>query len=256
MNTDLHEILTDFLHTLKEVDVLLSSAEQCVTEEDKYPAFNKSALLLLSGKFENFVEVLTEEYISQVSSLNLRSSIVPEAMKLHHSYAILSKVDSHKNNGKLDEVKQILNEIGEMWTRDTSIGTLNIECKFSYGKHGDKELQKLLAPIGIRDVFADVDVYVVEESIGDEPATKKVDFRGAFNSVVHMRNNILHQNASPSLTHVTVREYKLVFQGFAQALVRVLDNTLDSLIGTAAGQINGTATIALAGSDLPTVSPQ
>ena len=112
---------------------------------------------------------------------------------------------------------------------DVAFNQLRIECKFAYGKHGEKELVKLFSPIGIEDVFTEVEVFIPGESLGDELTKKKVDFKGVFNSVMHMRNNILHQDASPSLTHESIREYKLAFQGFAEAVTNVLDNNLNTL---------------------------
>lgn len=233
MNSELQDALDDFARTLEEVEILLSSAEVCIGEEAKYAAYNKSALLLLSGKFENFAELIAEEYVFLVNKLNLRSSILPEAMRLHHTYSIISKLDKFKNLSQFDEVKKILTEIGSIWVSDINFNQLIIECKFAYGKHGEKELLKLFSPIGMSDVFAEVEVFIPGETIGDEQARKRVDFKGVFNSVINMRNNILHQDATPSLTHESIREYMLVFRDFAESLVNVLNNNLNNLVRVA-----------------------
>lgn len=233
MNVEFQSVLNEFLLTLEEVDILLSSAEACIGLEAKYAAYNKSALLLLSGKFENFVEIIAEEYVYLVNNLNLRSSLLPEAMRLHHTFSIIGELQRYKNTSQLAEVKKLLSEIGSIWVSDVSFDHLNIDCKFSYGKHGEKELMDLFSPIGIKDVFSEVEVFIVDEGIGDERTMKRVDFKGVFNSVMNMRNNILHQNASPNLTHGSIREYELIFQGFAKAVIDVMDTQLDALIAAA-----------------------
>ena len=235
MNSELQDSLSDFLRTLEEVDILLSSAEECIHEETKYAAYNKSALLLLSGKFENFVETITEQYVFLVNKLNLRSSLLPEEMRLHHTYAIIDKLSKKsKNSSQSDEVKRMLSEIGSIWVSDTNFNQLNIDCKFAYGKHGESELVKLFKPIGIKDVFLEVEVFIPDSNSDDFSAEKrKVDFKGIFNSVMNMRNNILHQDASPSLTDKSIREYKLSFQSFAEAVTNKLDNNLNKLIEVA-----------------------
>lgn len=237
MNPELQDTLNEFLLTLEEVDILLSSAEKSISEETKYATYNKSALLLLSGKFENFVELVAEEYIFLVNNLNLRSSLLPETIKLNHTYSIIKQLDKQLERGiSLDEsgtITRLLNEIGQIWVLDAAFNKLNINCKFSYGKHGEKELVKLFSPLGISDIFAEVEVSIPDENIGNEQTQKKVDVKGIFNSVMNMRNNILHQNASPSLTHKSVRDYKFALQGFAEAVCVVLDNKLNLLIDAA-----------------------
>lgn len=229
MHSDLEVVLNDFLNTLKEVDILLEAAESSVSEEIKYAAYNKSALLLLSGKFENFIESIAEQFVFIVNQLKLPSSLIPETMRLHHTLGMLNKIESYKNAGKSDEIKKILSAISPIWITDIEFNELKIECKFAYGKHGENELKKLFIPLGFEDIFIKVEVLIPDENIVDTAALKKIDFKGVFNSVMGMRNNILHQNASPNLNHQTVRDYQIVFKSFSNALVNVLDMEINSL---------------------------
>jgi hypothetical protein len=229
MNEELQSVQDEFLLSLAEVDILLSSAEACTKDEAKYAAYNKSALLLLSGKFENFVEAVAEEYVFIVNNLNLRSSKIPDVMKLHHSYALLNKLENARKNGQ-DDAKKILEEIGAVWVTNVNFNKLDIECKFNYGKHGEKELKKLFIPIGIDDIFEAVEINFCKENVEDDEKLQKIDFKGVFNSVMNMRNNILHQNASPNLTLDRIREYQGIFKMFAAALVVLLDNYYTQLI--------------------------
>lgn len=232
MHSDLEVVLNDFLSTLKEVDILLAAAESCVSEEIKYAVYNKSALLLLSGKFENFIESIAEQFVFIVNQLRLPSNLIPETMRLHHTLGMLNKIESYKNAGRSDEMKKIFSAISPIWITNIEFSELKIECKFTYGKHGENELKKLFIPLGFEDIFIQVKVYIPDENIVDTVALKRIDFKGVFNSVMGMRNNILHQNASPNLNHQTVREYQIVFKSFSNALVDVLDTQINSLSQT------------------------
>jgi hypothetical protein len=44
---------------------------------------------------------------------------------------------------------------------------------------------------------------------------KPIDFKGVFNSVTAMRNNILHADASPNLNTNQIREFRRHFENFA-----------------------------------------
>ena len=95
---------------------------------------------------------------------------------------------------------------------------------------GNSQIVKnALHGLGIEDVFLQVEVLIPDENMVDMTALKKIDFKGMFNSVMGMRNNILHQNASPNLTHDTVRKYQIVFESFSKALANVLDANINSL---------------------------
>lgn len=233
MHSDLESVLSDFTSTLKEVSVLLIAAETCVEEEIKYATYNKSALLLLSGKFENFIEVLAEQYLYIVNSLKLRSSLIPKAMRIHHTLGMLDEIMDYRNAGKYDEIIKRFPNLSSLWVVDVEFDELRFECKFNYGKHGESELKQLFSPLGIDDVFSQIDVFIFDENTPDGSSLKKIDFKGVFNSVMWMRNNILHQNASPSLTHISVGEYKIVFENFSKALTDSLDKKLTELMETA-----------------------
>ncbi len=231
MHADIEAVLQDFLNTLEEVTILLLAAEDSVADEVKYAVYNKSALLLLSGKFENYIESVAEQYVFIVNQLNLPANRIPDILRLHHALGILSKVDLHRNNGRADEIKKIFSEVSSIWITELTFNSLKIDCKFTYGKHGENELKKLFVPLGIEDVFVRVKVFVPEENLSDGLlTTREVDFKGVFNSVMGTRNNILHQNASPNLTHTAIKGYQSAFEVFSRALAQELDSYISALL--------------------------
>ncbi len=231
MNADWESLLTDFIATLREVDILLVSAESSVADEVKHATFNKSALLLLSCKFENFVELLVEQYVYAINTFRLPSDRIPEPLRLHHTFQVLGKIEQQRNSGQIDVVKQAFCDIATLWITSNPFDQLTVDNKFAYGKHGEKELIKLFRPIGINDVFAEIEVNVHDDTSENGADFKRVDFKGMFNSVMNMRNNILHQNATPSLTPGTIRDYKIAFECFSENIVAKLSASLQAFEG-------------------------
>lgn len=217
----------EFISTLEEVAVLLDAADSHEENEIEYAAFNKSALLLLTGKFENFAESIAEDYIACINNLQPCCTLIPHNLRLQHTFKMLADLETYKKKNKQAEAIDAFLELGSLWVSDRNFTNLNVDCKFSYGKHGESELKKLFSKIGIDNLFEEVQVFKCQETFfGNDNSRIRVDFKGTFNSITGMRNNILHQNASPSLTTPMVRNFKEEFQLFAQELETHLNNEL------------------------------
>jgi len=233
----------EFVNALKEVQILLKSAEASVefrnSEPERYIAYIKAAILLMAGKFENFLESVVVEYVDEVNQMKLASSAIPHHLRLYHSFNLLKEFDSLKAPQKHEKTRGIFESLGILWGKDDAFDALDIECKFAYGKHGEAEVQKLFKIVGIDDVFAAIDVMVTDDSNSEEEVSVliKVDFKGIFNSVSHIRNNIIHQDASPSITPGDVRKYMAALEAFAQELSLHLRNSLDKLAENPVGAV-------------------
>jgi hypothetical protein len=219
----------DFISTLTEVQVLLRAAELHERNETEYAAFNKSALLLLASKFENFAESIAEDYIACINSLQLCYELISHELKLRHTFKTLANIENYKLKHKKVDAVSTFTKLGELWSSNSNCTDLNVDCKFSYGKHGEAELSKLFSAIGIDNIFEKIQVIKQQETILDNTPAIEADFKGTFNSVNWIRNNILHQDASPSLTTRMVRDYEEEFKIFARELEKYLNNELFQL---------------------------
>lgn len=230
MNEELFDVLDEFHETLIEVEVLIDSAERDQQDQKRYSTYLKSALLLLSGKFENFVELAADTYVYLLNKNNIVASKIPERIRLKHTYVVLDNIQKKKNIPASErDIIRMLNEIGAIWIQaDQPFSNLQLECKFSYGKHGSEELIKLFSVIGIENIFDQVDVMLPDAT--DPNILTKIDFKGTFNSITGMRNNILHQNASPNLTYVDVKNNLLIIKSFSTGLTNLLDSTINALV--------------------------
>jgi hypothetical protein len=90
---------------------------------------------------------------------------------------------------------------------------------------------KLFERIGITDIFVEIKVTEKVETVStDELQVRLVDFRGVFNSVCSMRNNILHQDESPNLNTGEIEQYRQQFESFAIGLDAFLSKLLPQAV--------------------------
>lgn len=198
------ESVSDFKEAIKEIHVLIDNANISIHDNLQYRTFNKSSIVLLCGKFESFLESFLEEFsyyiLNNFSNKNLDSFI-----KEHLIEVLIHELENKKNNlSKREEVlMKFVKILGE---QEVLCNDFEINAKFNYGKHGQNEVTKLLKKFGFND-FA-------------ESEENKV-FYEKFNSLNNIRNNILHQDSTPSLTHQDVTNYLTTLDNFVDNLFEV-----------------------------------
>lgn len=183
--------------------------------------------MLVLGKFESFIESVAEEYIYKLNCLDLRPEQIPDRIRYHHTIRALKELDLNQYRHRESDFKNAFKEIAKIWTGSESLKTIEIETKFSFGKHGEKELAKLFERIGIAEIFNVIPITEEIETVSaDKPVVRQVDFRGIFNTVCHYRNNILHEDASPSLNTDEITQFQKYFEQFAVKLDSYLTGML------------------------------
>lgn len=214
------EALTEFDEALEEVRILCRSAAKNTTNDKYYKAVNKSAVLLLTSKFESYLENVLEEYISFINSMNLSAKKIPNICKLNHTYPIINAIcEQNDKYNRQPEMVLNLEEISKLWAlHDEKFNQLNIQFKFNYGKHGEKEIVKLFNKIGIDNIFSEITIYEMSGSV-----SQQVDVKGRINSIVGIRNNIIHSDANPSLTHVQIKIDIKLLHCLAEEIVTTLN---------------------------------
>jgi len=218
-----------FYNALSEVDILVSSAKENEKEKIKYLTYNKATILLLTSKFESFLENLIEEYIDYINSMNIKAKYLPEVLKINHTiHSINNSQNIIGHAHKIQEQVNLFESISNLWDGNNIFNKLCIKSKFNYGKHGEKDLIKLFKNIGIQNIFDEVKIFETENSMLGY-TKKQLDFKGKFNSLIYIRNNIVHQDDTPNLTHIDVIEYKKFIIKFVNELIVVLENKLDEI---------------------------
>ncbi|NOU99495.1 MAE_28990/MAE_18760 family HEPN-like nuclease [Paenibacillus planticolens] len=224
------ESFLKFNSALEEVRLLTNLASRCEQSPNEYAALNKSALLLLTAKFEVFVEEVVEEYIEFINSMSLANLIISEQLKIKHSITrIKDIVDIIDNQNKNEKKIEVFKELAKLWSdNEVAFTDLYIPNKFNYGKHGSKEMEKLFSNIEIENIFETIVLYSdAEESMLDD--TEVIDLKGIINNITNQRNQISHQDKTPNITHKQIDEHIEYFNRFSKELCKYLEAKLHGL---------------------------
>lgn len=189
-----------FKERIKEIDVLLVYARSNQRTLDKYKLFNKTAVVLLCTHFEVFVESFIAEHVDALR-LCYKSDTIPQYMKDNYINDTIKSLKDLACPSKKAKPLRALFRLHDSKVLDMSaISDLEIDMKYSFGKHGQDDTAKLFRKFG----FA---------AFVDSPAFK-VPFRN-INSAINIRNNIIHEGSAPNLSHNDVIMYKNDFLKFA-----------------------------------------
>jgi len=219
----------DFSESLDEVKALIVRASELNEEERLYATFNKAAILLLTAKLETFFETLLEQFVYVVVQLQLPPSELPVELLVHHSSKALATLENQINKRQFLALRGLFEQLTEVWRPDSPCSDLSIDCSFSYGKHGARAVIKMFQRIGIEDIFGEA---VVTEELDDTLTAdqqRTIDMKGLFNSLTAIRNNIIHEDATPQLTHKEINQWALNFERFGKAISERMREMLESL---------------------------
>ncbi len=126
------EAIDEFEESLSEFDLLLQSAvsAEMAGEGEKYAVYLKCALLLLTSKFECFLEELVEEVANWIRTESVPCSVLPIEIATHYTHHRSLNLESHYNQSKFDEIKQNATALAKFWL-DHDSSDFEIDCKFS-----------------------------------------------------------------------------------------------------------------------------
>jgi len=189
---------------LLEVKVLLRYAAKNRKSLEKYGLFNKSAIILLSTKFECFIEDILAEYVYEYCSKCGKDSI-DAAILTGLSDRILDDVFTIHNNVEKREKKLILlQQLARLYLDDgCNFSDYVMTIKFALGKHGEQQIKKLFLRCGLDDFHTHAEASGFYENL---------------NSLISIRNNIIHEDATPSLTEEDVKKHIDEIENFSLAL--------------------------------------
>lgn len=180
-------------NNIGEVDMLLDYASNNTGNIKQYQMFIKASVVLLSTKFEVFLEEFIDEHSRMVLAGHTNATISTELKNKYIDTAV-DMVRETKNRTKknqyLSMVSKLLTNSGESISTFSSIRP---STKFSFGKHGQKEIEALFERHGLKTF------------ITSEPIRNSLQI---MNSLFSIRNNVIHEDASPTLTHQTINDHK------------------------------------------------
>lgn len=190
-------------NNIGEVDMLLDYASNNTGNIKQYQMFIKASVVLLSTKFEVFLEEFIDEHSRMVLAGHTNATISTELKNKYIDTAVDMVRETNnrtKKNQYLSMVSKLLTNSGESISTFSSIRP---STKFSFGKHGQKEIEALFERHGLKTF------------ITSEPIRNSLQI---MNSLFSIRNNVIHEDASPTLTHQTINDHKDIIMHFVDLL--------------------------------------
>lgn len=202
----------DFYEAIKEIRLLISYSKKNQGNTLKYRAFNKAATVLLCAKFESFIENFLEEYAYELLRKTTNKTLCEDLFE-HIIDDLIGHLEANKNNKskRRRHIDKLIDLCSGVESASLESYQGHVSSKLRIGKHGQQEIERLLTKFGFGAVLA-------------EQTT--LDFFKHFNSLNNIRNNIVHEDATPSLTHTDVQNYLSVIDGF----VREIQNKANEIL--------------------------
>jgi len=211
----------DFNKSLSEVRIILKRAEKSQRNRKEYDICIKSALLFLVAKFEAFLEDLISDYVQIIESKELCPVDLPEVLKLHYADKLINdKFISELRNHKPSVLRTIM-RLSKFCMGQEAVNSIDIDKSFDYGKHGQKAINKLFSRIGIENILSTCTIYEMRETLTGSSRVY-IDIAGDINALTNHRNNILHSDITPSVTHQQINTYHKHLMQFSRKAGKVL----------------------------------
>lgn len=219
------ESLRKFHIELREVIVLIRRSKK---EELKSRAIGniylKAALILLTSKFEAFLENIVSEYIILLNE-DETIKLIPEILKLYHTKELFEKFGIYFHKIYEDDKRKIISDnmkdLALLWKDDINAKPIEISNKFNFGKHGEKAINELFRRIGFNNIL---DEFIIVKKVQtlDGEVEEDINFKAKVNELTHKRNVILHNDTSITFTKEEIVDYIKYLKQFSQKLVNEL----------------------------------
>ena len=223
------ESLIKFNLALREVIVLI---RRCKIEENKSRTISniylKAALILLTSKFEAFLENIVLEYITYLNN-NLLPEQIPDIIKISHTKELYEKFANYFEKITEEDKRQIIsdnmNELALLWKNDENAKPIQISNKFNFGKHGEKAINDLFKRVGFYNILNDIVIKNQIQTI-DGIEEEDIDIKAKINELTNKRNTILHNDTSITFTKEEIICYIKYLKQFSQKLVVKMQKTV------------------------------
>lgn len=224
------ESLYKFNVALREVIILIRRFK---LEEGKSRTISniylKSALILLTSKFEAFLENIVSEYIDKINDV-LAIEQIPEIIKVYHTkeqmenfYFCFQKAKEHDKRNK---IACYMKDLSLLWQDNINAKPIKISNKFNFGKHGQEAINELFYRVGFENILDEI---IITEKINtiDGEVDEPIDFKAKINEITNKRNTIIHNDTSITFTKEEIICYIKYLKQFSQKLVSKMNETIN-----------------------------
>lgn len=178
---------------ISEIDILVNYAIHNKSNLPKYQLFIKIAIVLLSTKLEVFLEEFIDEH--SIRTLNGHTNItLPPKIKERYFDRGIELIATEKKRHQKENLFKLISALQQNDGNNiASICDIRPSITFNYGKHGQKEIEALFERHGLEKFI---------KSSNSQYCLRMI------NSLIAIRNNVIHQDSSPGVPHQTIIEHK------------------------------------------------
>lgn len=222
----------DFLNSLNEVVELNDMAEL-----DEIKSFNnvynnstiyKSIILLLVAKMEKYVKDSAADYFDEIIKKNVKAQELPQKFKNELVMRLASQIENnHINNCNKEEYKKNIKNISIAWDDNVTISNIDVDNKLPMSSHGTTEIENIYKKLGFDNILSTIPDIEILSPLG---VTKTlVSVKDKINSLIGLRHNIIHSDATPSITKEDVNLFINVITNFVNFIDLKLDESLKNI---------------------------
>lgn len=221
----------DFDESIKEVTYLNTLSESDAKNDKIY---FKVIILLLCAKLEKFVKDSTNEYIDLLLEKKLTKDKLPEKFIIEIIKNELSKIqnDSVENYIHNERSKERSKIFSLIWDEKYSLDSLQKkDFVVSISNNGTTAFEDTYKKIGFTDIIKNLLDYQQEDEDSGLVITTstKHPISNTINKVVKIRHEIIHDDATPSITKNDVDLYVEIFKEFVKQVDAELEKALADL---------------------------
>lgn len=219
----------DFEKSIYEVSYLNGIAAK---EKDKDYVYYKVIILLLSAKLEKYVKDSANEYIKYILDLELTKEKLPRKLLIEIIQNEIDKVQSIKlekyiSNQQYIERAKVLSLI---WDAHYKLRKLDEnEFAISISNNGTTAFNDVYKKIGFPDLISNMEDFSQETSIGGFVTQTAYSISDTINKVINLRNQIIHTDATPSITENEIGLYIVIIHEFVMKVDAILSSSIVEL---------------------------
>lgn len=223
------EATKDFIENIHDMKFMLEDIKKFEKRDSnnfdsiKSKILSNALFILTMSSYENFIEKIFENFVNKLNDLKIK---LPDKYYEQHIKTLICKEKiEEKTEIKVDK---IISKIYEYINIDL-IDKITLNHKFSFGRHGSNELNKLFKRLGIEDLCSKITIYSYRKDIIGNLNKDKINFKAKFDEMTSKRNNVLHEYSMPPLTSQEITEYIRILGVFSRKLDILLHNELHIL---------------------------
>ena len=215
----------DFDSSVCEVSFLNNKVDGDIKNDN---VLFKSIILLLCAKLEKYVKDSCKEYIDLLIELKPTNDLIPsnfikEIIQNEIDFINRVKLENYitkqeyRNRSKIFEI---------IWDNKKTIDNLNHdEFAVSISNNGTTEFNQVYKKIGFPNLIDNLKDFVHH----DLYSSTNYSVKDTINKVIHIRHQIIHEDATPSLTSSDINLFIEIFKNFVIQIDKILENSINSI---------------------------